>query len=664
MWTIPAAFGGVLGGDAGGTGTSNYYATAQYERKYNPIIINGYLYYTEFPGSSTSPTGSVCVDLYTGKTVWTDDSTNYGGGSPEQTALTTAGIVTLLRCGQALDYQTPNQFGGIAYLWTTGNLAGINEQAGTTMWNMFDAMTGKYILSIVNGSSLTLTVDAGGNLIGYYVNATAGTQIVNGVKVTSTGPTLNEWNSTWCIINYGNITGQNTNPWEWRPPQTTQIPFADGLEYSVPLNTTYDGAALPANMAIWAINSGTIIMDSDSGVSFFTGGYIIFAAYNQNTGQQLWMENVTTTPFTDFSLNNNWMAGNGIFTTIAQGPDVLNAYSMTTGALVWTDNLASQSDPYDSEGGYMGTIAGQNLYLFGFGGDVWSINMLNGDINWYTNTTVIQGPAGLNSPYGTWPIWEQSGIGVADGIIFLGEGHEYSPPLFHGAQELALNATNGQLVWSMEAFDVNALPVTAYGIMTTINAYDNQIYAWGMGPSQTTVNAPGVGVTTATPVTITGTVMDLSAGAKQEAVAANFPAGLPCVSDASMSQYMEAVYEQQPMPTNITGVPVTLSVVDANGNTRTIGTTTTDSSGTFAYNWKPDIPGNFTVIATFPGTNSYYGSCAEAHFYASTPASTTAPTPAPASNTNTYVMEIGIAIIVVIIVVGAILAMLMLRKRP
>ena len=186
MWTIPAAFGGVLGGDAGGTGTSNYYATAQYERKYNPIIINGYLYYTEFPGSSTSPTGSVCVHLYTGKTVWTDDSTNYGGGSPEQTALTTAGIVTLLRCGQALDYQTPNQFGGIAYLWTTGNLAGINEQAGTTMWNMFDAMTGKYILSIVNGSSLTLTVDAGGNLIGYYVNATAGTQIVNGVKVTST----------------------------------------------------------------------------------------------------------------------------------------------------------------------------------------------------------------------------------------------------------------------------------------------------------------------------------------------------------------------------------------------------------------------------------------------------------------------------------------------
>ena len=75
--------------------------------------------------------------------------------------------------------------------------------------------------------------------------------------------------------------------------------------------------------------------------------------------------------------------------------------------------------------------------------------------------------------------------------------------------------------------------------MTTLNAYDNQIYAYGMGPSTTTVTAPDIGVTTATPVTITGTVMDISAGSQQNAVAANFPHGLPCVSDASMTQWME-----------------------------------------------------------------------------------------------------------------------------
>ena len=57
----------------------------------------------------------------------------------------------------------------------------------------------------------------------------------------------------------------------------------------------------------------------------------------------------------------------------------------------------------------------------------------------------------------------------------------------------------------------------------------------------------------------------------------NFPNGLPCVSDASMTQFMEAVYEQQPMPTNTTGVPVTLYVLDSNNNYRSIGTTTTNA---------------------------------------------------------------------------------------
>jgi hypothetical protein len=71
-------------------------------------------------------------------------------------------------------------------------------------------------------------------------------------------------------------------------------------------------------------------------------------------------------------------------------------------------------------------------------------------------------------------------------------------------------------------------------------------------------------------------------GSKQEAVAANFPNGLPYVSDASMTGFMEAVYEQQEMPHNITGVPVTISVTDSNGNYRTIGTTTSDASGFFS----------------------------------------------------------------------------------
>jgi len=252
-------------------------------------------------------------------------------------------------------------------------------------------------------------------------------------------------------------------------------------------------------------------------------------------------------------------------------------------------------------------------------------------------------------------------------VEFVSEGHMYTPPLFRGASLLALNLTDGQPIWSILGFDVGAPFAISDGVLTAFNDYDNQIYAYGMGPSKTTVTAPDVGVTTATPITITGTVMDTSAGSQQNAVAANFPNGLPCVSDASMTQFMEAVYEQQPMPTNLTGVPVTVAVTDKNGNCYVIGTTRTDPySGVFSLNWTPIIPGNFTVTATFAGSGSYYGSSATTAFYASSPGPTAAPTAAPPSGlASTGSLELGIAaVIIVIVIIGVVLAILTVRKRP
>ena len=83
-----------------------------------------------------------------------------------------------------------------------------------------------------------------------------------------------------------------------------------------------------------------------------------------------------------------------------------------------------------------------------------------------------------------------------------------------------------------------------------------------------------------------------------------------------MRGLMEAAYEQQPLPTNLTGVPVNIYVLDSNSNYRQIGTTTSDASGTFSYTWKPDIPGDFTVYAVFAGSNGYWPSSADAHLYA------------------------------------------------
>src|SRR5208283_699282 len=231
--------------------------------------------------------------------------------------------------------------------------------------------------------------------------------------------------------------------------------------------------------------------------------------------------------------------------------------------------------------------------------------------------------------------------------LYLNTGVSHGDPVFDGAQLYCVDAVSGKLLWNINNFAEGVMPVSD-GVLVALNGYDNQVYAYGMGPSKTTVTAPGVGVTTSTPITITGSVTDISAGSEQNAVAANFPNGLPCVSDASMSAFMEAVYMQQPMPTNTTGVPVTFTVLDANGNSRTIGTTTTNALGDYSFTWKPDIPGNYTVYATFAGTQAYYGSSASTGFYASSSAATS-PTATPLTGlaSNTTLMYGIVAIIIV-----------------
>ena len=551
---------------------------------------------------------------------------------------------------------------------------------------MFDAMTGKYILSIVNGTGFSYgnTVDASGDLVSTtqtpplahkQSTSNSASYWTTPTKVTNTAGNslLEAWNSTQCIMEGAGWAVGSASGWQWRPVQGSLIPFSYGIQSAWQLpgtvpysNSTYTlpNPTYPNTWTVMGVDSGVAILysaDNAGLTNYFQRGDVVFTGYDMNTGTQLFVQNISFTPYTAVNLDNYGNVADGLFTTVIKETGQVTAFSVTTGKQVWQTTLTGDNgapiDAYDTVGGIKGNVYGNSFLLFGFGGDAWSLNMADGKVNWYTNTTKLMGDAGSNTPYGVWPIWVQTGIGGGGGIEWLEVGHEYAPPLFLGAQLLALNTTTGQLAWSIPSFDVDSNPALAYGIMTTLNAYDNQVYAYGQGPSATTVTAPSVGVTTATPVTITGTVMDVSAGSKQEAVAADFPNGLPAVSDASMSSFMASVYMQQPISHDITGVPVTLSVVDSNGNYRTIGNTTTDATGSYGFNWTPDIPGTYTVVATFSGSGSYYGSTAQTYLYASA-ATTPAPTAAPQSNLATtadlmtYVVAAAIAIIIAIAIVG------------
>jgi hypothetical protein len=204
----------------------------------------------------------------------------------------------------------------------------------------------------------------------------------------------------------------------------------------------------------------------------------------------------------------------------------------------------------------------------------------------------------------------------------------------------------------------------ADGYCTFFNGYDNQIYSVGKGPTALTVTAPDLSAAYGQPIMIRGTVYDVSAGTKQDELMARFANGVPVCSDASMAEWMGYLYQDKPLPSNFTGVEVTLNVIDANGNYRTIGTTTTDFTGAYNYLWQPDIPGQFTVVATFAGTQGYWPSTATTAFnaMAEQAAATLQPTPAP-SMADLYFLPAVIGIVVAVFVAAAAI-LLVLNKKP
>jgi len=178
------------------------------------------------------------------------------------------------------------------------------------------------------------------------------------------------------------------------------------------------------------------------------------------------------------------------------------------------------------------------------------------------------------------------------------------------------------------------------------------------------VTAPNLGAAPGQSVLIAGRVTDNSPGTTDSRIALRFPNGVAAVSDDSQSQYMLYLYKQFEMPTNATGVPVTISVIDANGNFREIGITTSDSSGQYSLSWMPDIAGKYIVIASFAGSNAYYGSYDQTAFVVDEAHAAPAPTEAqPESLADQYILP-GIIAIIAVIAVGFAVTILVLRKRP
>jgi hypothetical protein len=156
--------------------------------------------------------------------------------------------------------------------------------------------------------------------------------------------------------------------------------------------------------------------------------------------------------------------------------------------------------------------------------------------------------------------------------------------------------------------------------------------------------------------------MDVSPGTEQYALRARFPNGVPAMSDANMTDWMQYVYMQYPQPADMVGVDVTITVVDPNGNTPTVATATSDANGGFCCEFVPEVTGMYTVIATFEGSGAYCGSSSATYLKVNDAVATPAPSETPGTMTDAYVLGLGAASIAAIVAIGLII-ILMLRKR-
>ncbi len=656
MWTKPLQSGGVVGGNSFVIQGDTYMEGSAYVQRYvNPIILDGMLYYTEpvsETGVSSGPTD--CVNLQTGQLIWSRTD------------------VPALSFGYIYDMQTPDYHG----VWPPILVASVNGG-----WKGYDGDTGDYLFNVSNIPSTGVPVfgipgSPPGAIVSPAVMGPEGEYLMY-VALNDGTPTnpqwyLSEWNSsqlgTWGImatgVLAGNINGGAASVYSWN----VSIPWANTMPSSFTIAAASQNVLLCYNGSLPA---------SPSAFSSASNAPYTYFAVNLNpskgaVGSVQWW-NTLQPP-----------AGN--ITVVSGGADFQSnvffesyretlqwvGYSLTTGQKIWGPTPAQQQlDYYGSTGS--GDMAGQAanglFYSSGYGGILYCYNDTTGRLVWtYGNGGEGNSTnAGFQNAYGDYPTFVNA---VGNGVVYtITTAHTVETPIYKGALTRAINATTGKEIYTLLGYTTEFSGTSfaiADGYANFFNGYDNQIYVNGRGPSATTVTAPDTGLSFGQTVVIRGTVMDVSAGTKATEQAADFPNGVPCASDASMTDWMGYVYQQQPEPTNFTGVQVTLSVTDSNGNHYNIGKATTNENGMYTLTWTPSIAGNYTVYANFAGTNGYWPSSDTTSFNVMNAAPTQAPTASPVTGlASTGTVELGIAaVIIVIVIIGAVLAILMLRKRP
>jgi hypothetical protein len=622
LWAKPLTTGGLTGGLWGdGQIPASSEGGDAYEGKFpNSIAMNGILYYQQT--DIGMPPSIIAVDLHTGQQ-WVFKNN------------------TALSFGQILYFNSFNYDGVFTYVWSV---------SGST-YTAYDPFTGLQMIRFnyvpsgtryfgPSGEILILQFDFANNWMALWNSTKVGLQ-----NSAPNSPSIGSWGSQ---VQGFTFSANTTASYSWN----VSIPAGlnPSTSFFAPIVKILPDRVMSVIFNLTQVRTYALSLAPGS------EGTLLFNKTWQAPTE--WLAGSNTI---QYGTCTNYVE-DGVFTLWDKELTTHYAFSTENGSYLWQTASEQWQDAYGwGNAEHTWYAAYGKLYSVGIAGIVYAYNLTTGKTSWnYTMSDAYNEPVTGDNWWG----WIDL---IADGKIYFGTlEHSAEQPIPRGGPYICVNATSGEEIWRVNGMFRETRwggnGIIADSIIATMDTYDQRVYAIGKGPSATTVTAPGIGVTAGDSLVITGTVTDISPGTEEYALTARFPNGVPAVSDASMSDWMLYVYKQFSYPSNATGVEVTLDAIDPNGNFVHLGTATSDASGTFSFEWKtPDIPGKYTIIATFAGSKSYYAS------YAETAAVVTeaAPTPSPPQYPVPYdytMAIIGAAIAVIIAV--AIATILLLRKRP
>jgi outer membrane protein assembly factor BamB len=394
--------------------------------------------------------------------------------------------------------------------------------------------------------------------------------------------------------------GANAGAERYRLINWTTLGTATNFADRVISNTTYARSALPSTALIdWEVGIGCTLSSVTVG-GIYVGQNI--TAYDLYTGVARWNKYIDEPQYS----GTTQVADHGKIAVLSCNGYWL-AFDLKTGEEAWKTRTLDY--PWDASGfGSYGVISCYGKLYWVAQTGIYAINWNTGDIEWKFE---IEAPP-FETPYTNAdgdPVYPFHAPGIAaDGCLYV-YSCEHSPdtPFFRGLSTLCIDAISGELVWKLGMSGSGQHTRAAVQIRVAdgyllLGARDGWMYSIGKGLSETTVSVPQAQLALGQNALLTGTVLDLSPA----------QSNTPCVSKESMDTMMTHLHLQTPIDgvwhnETITGVPVYLYAVDPNGNGVDIGFVTSDGySGTFAYDgWSPEVPGLYTITATFLGDESY-----------------------------------------------------------